>query len=80
MTDLDYAEQEPEMCPVHGQRDNFREWSCPDDCEHLARELDRRIDDVKINGNFIRTWTDEDGKRWKRRFSNHVPVEEPRPW
>lgn len=70
----------PYWCPAHGQPGGFREWACPDDCEHFRAELERRIDDVKVNGNFTRTYTDDSGQRWKQRFRNHRPVDAPIRW
>lgn len=69
----------PTSCPVHAPPDPdvLNAWCCPDDCEHFHRELQRRINDVKINGNFYRIWSGDDGLRWKQQFRNYQPVGEP---
>ncbi len=73
---------EPTRCPDHAQpdADALNAWPCPDTCQHFVDELERRIHDVKVNGNFTRMWTDDDGQRWKQKFRNHTEVEEPQPW
>jgi hypothetical protein len=70
---------EPErQCLVHGVLDD--PWPCPDFCEHFRAELERRIDDVRIGGNFIRLFTDDDGRRMLQKFRNHQPDGEPYPF
>jgi hypothetical protein len=73
---------EPERrCPVHSEpgADEAHAWPCPDDCLDFLAELERRIEDVRVNGNFIRTWV-ENGVYWKQTFRNHEPVGEPERW
>lgn len=68
-------------CPVHDDPDagEFERWSCPLECEHFTAELDRRIHDVQVNGNYTRL-TKIDGVMCKQQFRNHEPLEEPKPW
>ena len=32
----------------------FDAWACPNDCEHLAAELDHRIRDMTVSGNYYK--------------------------
>lgn len=70
----------PTRCPVHAAPEDgeFDAWPCPDYCEFFAAELDRRIHDVSVNGNYWRTW-DEDGVRYMQQYKNHEPVGESKP-
>lgn len=73
---------EPERrCPVHSEpgADEAHAWPCPDDCQDFLAELERRIDDVKVNGNFTRVRTGDDGVIMAQKFRNHQPVGEPYP-
>lgn len=74
-------EEAPEFCPVHGDfaSESLR-WACPDDCPHFLAELERRVIDVKVHGNFTRMTTDDYGRMWLQRFRNHEPVGEPERW
>jgi len=65
-------------CPEHAepQGDALDAWPCPDDCPDFLAELERRIDDIKLNGNFIRVTT-IDGVQSRQEFRNHHPVGEP---
>jgi hypothetical protein len=69
-------------CPTHSQpgADILDAWACPPDCLEFLDELERRLEDVKIHGNFTRLHTDDDGVRWKQVYRNHQPVGEPEPW
>lgn len=69
-------------CPVHAEpgADVLHAWPCPDDCRHFSAELERRVEDVHVHGNYTRTWTDDNGFRYRQRFRNHQPVEEPSRW
>lgn len=71
----------PQRCPTHSRHsDNpLNAWACPDECPHFEAELVRRIDDVKVHGNFTRMWRTKDGEMVKQRFENHQPVAEPEP-
>lgn len=66
-------------CPDHSTpgTDEFNAWPCPDTCPHFQAEIERRIDDIQIAGNYIRTWTDDNGTFWKQTFRNHKPIDEP---
>lgn len=72
----------PKRCPAHAQPDAdlLHAWPCPDECEHFLAELERRIEDVQIHGNFTRLSTDENGTQWWQTFRNHQPIDEPKAW
>lgn len=63
-------------CPEHAppNADIFNSWPCPDDCHHFIAELERRIDDIKVNGNYVRVWKDDDGAYWREEYANHQPT------
>ena len=67
-------------CPVHSQpgADELDAWSCPDDCRDFLAELERRIDDVQIHGNFTRM-SKVDGVWQRQTFRNHQPIHDPIP-
>lgn len=62
-------------CPEHAptNADIFNAWSCPDDCPHLIAELERRINDITINGNYIQVWRDNNGQYWREEYDGHQP-------
>jgi hypothetical protein len=64
-------------CSVHAEPegDALDAWPCPDDCLEFLDELERQIEDVKINGNFTRVWQ-KDGLWYRQTFRNHQPVGE----
>lgn len=71
-----------DWCPVHADAgvDTINAWACPDDCEHFAEELQRRIDDIRINGNYTSVFTDDAGLTWRQHYRKHLPVGEPTLW
>lgn len=70
------------VCPVHAQpdADEAHAWPCPEDCPELLAELERRIEDVEIHGNFTQVTKGDDGRWLKQTFRNHQAVGEPMPW
>lgn len=89
--DLDLIDR-PGICPEHGRDTDgeFDGWShCPIrvdldgvehlDCRHFLAELQRRINEMQA-GNYVRTWRDDDGTRWKQKFREHQPVGEAQQW
>jgi hypothetical protein len=82
MTDAYQPAGDRRHCPVHAEpgADVGHAWPCPDDCPGFLAELERRIEDVQVHGNFTRTWRDEDGVFYKQEFRNHEPVGEPERW
>lgn len=53
-------------------------WNCPDECPDFLAELERRINDIKIQGNFTRMQV-TDGVMYRQRYQNHQPIGEPEP-
>lgn len=49
---------------------------CPAQCAQVLAEIERNIDDIKVNGNYTRT-TVIDGQFYRQKFRNHQPVGEP---
>lgn len=72
----------PTRCPTHAQPDGdvLDAWPCPDDCLDFLAELERRIEDVKVSGNFTRMWRDDNGVFYRQKFRGHEPVEVPQRW
>lgn len=71
MTDM----VEIRRCPVHAapDADVLEAWSCPDDCQDWLAELERRIDEVTVMGNFVRVKF-RMGVMFRLRYENHKPV------
>lgn len=67
-------------CPVHAEPDAevLWAWPCPDDCEHFHAELELRIEDMKVYGNFTRIMV-KNGVMFMQKFRNHKAVERPQP-
>ncbi len=71
------ADLDPERCPVHVDPHHpDQAWPCPDECPDYLAELDRRIEDVKVNGNFTRVSL-VDGFYERQQYRSHQPVGEP---
>lgn len=70
-----------ECCPVHGDiGDPMDAWPCPDDCTHFALELERRVENVQVHGNYFKLLGPiGDGAGLMQEYRNHVPVGPPRP-
>lgn len=64
-----------EGCTKHGP-----DWTCPNGCEQFVAEMERRVHDVKVNGNYSEVRTDSDGSMWIQEFRGHAPFGEPRPF
>jgi hypothetical protein len=66
-------------CSVHAEPDAdlLGAWSCPDDCPEFLAELERRIEDVKVHGDFTRVFARR-GVLWRQKFRDHKPVGRPR--
>jgi hypothetical protein len=67
-------------CSLHSDpgADELDAWACPDDCKEFLAELERRIDDVQVHGNFTRMSV-VDGVWYRQTFRNHKSIEQPRP-
>jgi hypothetical protein len=72
-------EEQIYYCPDHGTPES--PWPCTEaealTCTYFAAELDRRVHDVSVNGNYVRSWVDGEGRWWKQACRNHLPVGEP---
>lgn len=71
-----------ERCSVHAPRDSdgLDGFPCPDECPEFTAELERRIDEVNVHGNYFRLLDrDGDGPRLVQEYRNHVPLGPPRP-
>jgi len=77
------------FCPDHGDPlTPGSEWPCPvacdsdpidvTTCHHFAAEMDRRIRDVEIGGNYYTLRTDDNGNRVTQEYRNHQPYGEPK--
>lgn len=66
----------PQWCPTHGHdQDPADAWDCPDDCPHFIAEIERVVEDIRVNGNYVRSWS-KDGIVFRQRMVNHQPVGE----
>lgn len=66
----------PQWCPTHGRADDPADaWDCPDDCPHFKAKIDRVVEDIRVNGNYTRSWM-KDGIVFRQRMANHQPVGE----
>lgn len=76
------GQEEVSRCPVHSTpgASVLDAWACPCGCEHFTAEIDRRIDDIVVHGNFSRIARGEDGLMYRQQFANHEPVGEPVVW
>lgn len=65
---------------MHAEPDSDRlhAWACPDDCQDFLDELERRIEDVKVHGNFTRVLV-KNGLMFLQKFRNHKAIERPQP-
>lgn len=72
----------PDRCPVHASKQypELNAWPCPDECPDFLAELEHRIEDVQVHGNFVRTWRADDGTFYKQHYRDHQPVAEPISW
>lgn len=78
----------PRFCPEHGRDDVLHAWPCPVEgdsldtltCHHFAAEIDRRLREVTVDGNYFKTYVAPDGQRMKQQYRAHEPFGEPRPW
>lgn len=70
-----HVENPDHACPEHApdNADIFNAWPCPDDCPQFIAELERRINDIQINGNYIRVWRDNNGQHWREEVTEHQP-------
>lgn len=68
-------------CPVHAEPTGteLNAWPCPDECPEFHAELERRIEDVTVHGNYTRITT-INGMSMRQTFRNHHPVGDPTPW
>lgn len=79
-----------EFCPEHGRPDPLHAWPCPAavegdppdalTCHHFAAEIDRRLREVTVDGNYFQTFVGPDGQRMTQQYRGHQPFGEPRPW
>lgn len=72
---------EPLRCPIHDAPDAgpCDRWNCPEDCLEWLDEMERRIKDMEIHGNYVRTSV-VDGVFSRQTFRNHQPIDEPVAW
>ena len=67
--------EDERFCPDHALpgSDLLERWACPDTCLYFLDELERRIDDVRVNGNFVRVRFRRH-RMFKQYYRNHRPV------
>lgn len=71
-----------DSCPVHAPAapTMLDSWACPDDCAHFHAELERRMDEVFVKGNFYRLTKRRIGGRMAVQFyRGGIAVALPRP-
>jgi hypothetical protein len=80
MTDAYQPAGDRRHCPVHAEpgADVGHAWPCPDDCLDFLDELERRVQDVTVHGNFVRMSV-VDGVLYRQHFRDHKPTGEPTP-
>lgn len=69
------TDEEPWPCPIADEADPPEDMTCT----HFADELQRRLHDVTVNGNFFRTLPRQpDAKFVVQEYRNHQPYGGPR--